>query len=67
MMYFYTGPNIKKDIVEKNQDNKEETNNSEQELLEVAKSKNQENINNQTEIRDNLVNLEKKKILKKET
>lgn len=61
MMYFYTGPNIKKDIVEKNQDNKEETNNSEQELLEVAKSKNQENINNQTEIRDNLVNLEKKK------
>ena len=66
-MYFYTGPNIKKDIVEKNQDNKEETNNSEQELLEVAKSKNQENINNQTEIRDNLVNLEKKKILKKET
>ena len=44
MMYFYTGPTIKKDIIGKNQDVKEVTNNSEQELLEVAQEKNQENI-----------------------
>ena len=61
MMYFYTGPTIKKDIIGKNQDVKEVTNNSEQELLEVAQEKNQENINNQREIKDNSVNLDKQK------
>ena len=61
MMYFYTGPTIKKDIIGKNQDDKEVTNNSEQELLEVAQEKNQENINNQREIKDNSVNLDKQK------
>ena len=61
MMYFYTGPTIEKDIIEKNQVNKEVKNNSEQELLEVVQEKNQGNINNQTEIKNNPVNLEKKK------
>ena len=61
MMYFYTGPTIKKDIIGKNQDVKEVTNNSEQELLEVAQEKNQENINNQREVKDNSVNLDKQK------
>ena len=62
MMYFYTGPTIKKDIIGKNQDVKEVTNNSEQELLEVAQEKNQENINNQREVKDNSVNLDKQKL-----
>ncbi len=61
MMYFYTEPTIEKDIIEKNQVNKEVKNNSEQELLEVVQEKNQGNINNQTEIKNNPVNLEKKK------
>ena len=65
MMYFYTGPTINKDIVEKNLNNKELTRNSEQELLEVAQVKNQENFNTQTEMRDNTINLEKKNIEEK--